>query len=137
MRHSIGLSAVGDEQGTHYRGLARRTPLGLALFVFGGLSLAGFPLTPGFAGRWMVINSQAESSEISTIIFALSAAVGIIGIFRLLRGSLKPVSETDVTIVKETTVQQITEGLILGAGVILVIFPRILAVVSRTLANPF
>ncbi len=137
IRKIIVLSPAGDKQLADYRGLARRSPLGLALFVFGGLSLAGFPLTPGFAGRWMVINSPAEFVESSTIIFVLSAAVGIIGILRLLRVSLKPASETDVTTSKETKVLRIIEGLLLGAGLIVTIFPRILAVVSRSLANPF
>ncbi len=131
------LSPAGDEQLFNYNGMARRSPLGLALFVFGGLSLSGFPLTPGFAGRWNVINSPAESGEISIIIFVLSAAVGIVGIFRLLRGSLNRASETDKFMSRETTVQRIVEGLLLSGGVIITIFPRILVVVSRALANPF
>jgi len=137
IRNCIDPSHEGDEQLADYRGLARRTPMGITLFVFGGLSLAGFPLTPGFAGRWMVFNSPAEFSDLSTIIFGLSVVVGFIGILKLLRSSLKPARQTEATTIMDTTVQQFIEGLLLGAGVMLTIFPRVLIVISRTLANPF
>lgn len=39
-----------------YPGLLRRRPLGLLVLLVGVLSLAGYPLTPGAAGRWPLLN---------------------------------------------------------------------------------
>ncbi len=55
--------------------------LGLAAFVYGTLSLLGFPLTPGFAPRWGLVTLLAQPDSgwdwaAGVVIMAVAAAVG-------------------------------------------------------------
>ena len=74
----------GANQFEANRGLAWRAPLGMGLFVLGCLSLAGLPLTPGFAGTWPAVILIGEQSPWLAIILVLAIAAGAFGLLRRL-----------------------------------------------------
>jgi formate hydrogenlyase subunit 3/multisubunit Na+/H+ antiporter MnhD subunit len=52
---ALGLSIVRPD-GTTWRGVGRKYPLAALAILVGLLSLAGFPLTAGFPGRWALLS---------------------------------------------------------------------------------
>jgi NADH:ubiquinone oxidoreductase subunit 2 (subunit N) len=81
---SIGLAYLRPQLpvGGFAPGLAWRGLLPLALFAYGALSLAGLPLTPGFAGRWPIIGLAAGHSPALAALLVLSAAATTAGVLR-------------------------------------------------------
>ncbi|MDX1664740.1 MAG: proton-conducting transporter membrane subunit [Candidatus Promineifilaceae bacterium] len=54
------------------------------LLLYGAFSLAGFPLTPGFAGRWLVVQLAAGASFWLSLALLLATLAGIVALLRLL-----------------------------------------------------
>lgn len=63
-------------------GLAGKQPVGAVFFLLGVLSLAGLPLTPGFAGRWQLLSALWAESLPFALILILAMISGVIGAFR-------------------------------------------------------
>jgi formate hydrogenlyase subunit 3/multisubunit Na+/H+ antiporter MnhD subunit len=61
---AVGLTQLRQEAGGDsfeaLRGVGRRNPVAAAAVVLGLLSLAGFPLTAGFPGRWALLSLLAQ-----------------------------------------------------------------------------
>jgi formate hydrogenlyase subunit 3/multisubunit Na+/H+ antiporter MnhD subunit len=68
----------GDDLRASSGMLQRRLPAVLSLTI-GLLSLAGFPLTPGFMGRWPVINELLRGQPITAWVVILSGASVAVG----------------------------------------------------------
>jgi formate hydrogenlyase subunit 3/multisubunit Na+/H+ antiporter MnhD subunit len=134
----VASSLSGDNQLDRSQGLAWRKPLGLALFIYGGLSLAGAPLTPGFAGRWaLIINSQSPPG-LSMVILVISVIVGVVGLLRFLAKTLsKKETGLEVEISPESYASRIVASGLLFLGILLAFFPQLILSLSRMLANPF
>ncbi len=131
--------AGGANQFAANPGLAWRTPLGLSLFVFGGLSLAGLPLTPGFAGTWPAVLQIGERTPWLAAILILAIAAGAFGVMRrlipLFSRSAQDVNATDV--IAEGKVERATAFIVLLLGGILALFPQLIATFGETLADLF
>lgn len=93
----LGLMAGGLE-GLHDRaeenhlpeGLGREAPWStMALFV-GGLSLAGFPPTVGFAARWAALSTVLSTNPGIGLTLLLASTGTLVGLLRLLARLLKP-----------------------------------------------
>lgn len=84
---AAGLTPVRREAGsdeiTAATGLGWQFRLATAVLILGGLSLAGFPLTPGFAGRWTAANLLARESPVLGLLLLLGSASGMIGVMRM------------------------------------------------------
>lgn len=134
----VGDSPDGDNQLERIQGLAWRKPLGVALFIYGGLSLAGAPLTPGFSGRWaLLINSQTPAG-LSLVILVLSVVVGVVGLLRFLATTLiKKETSTDLEVSPESNASRIIASGLLFIGFLLAFFPQLILSLSSSLANPF
>ncbi len=62
-----------------WRGLGRRQPWAAATVVLSLLSLAGFPLTAGFPGRWALLNQLAQIHPTSALFLLFgTASVGLV-----------------------------------------------------------
>lgn len=73
-----GAAANGDEF-DNLRGVGRRQPFAAALVVLSLLSLAGFPLTAGFAGRWALLYQLAQIHPTSALFLLIgTASVGLV-----------------------------------------------------------
>ncbi len=74
---------AGSDQIADAEGLGRSLPLAAAVLLLGGLGLAGFPLGPGFSGRWMATGLVARESIGRAGLLLLGSASGVIGMLRL------------------------------------------------------
>ena len=59
--------------------------LGTAVLALGGLSLAGFPLTPGFSARWIAVGLVARDNLGPAALLLLGSASGMVGVLRMVR----------------------------------------------------
>ncbi|HSM56718.1 MAG TPA: proton-conducting transporter membrane subunit [Candidatus Sulfomarinibacteraceae bacterium] len=55
---------------------------GRAIFLFGALSLAGAPLTLGFAGRWAAVSVSGERSFVLGLVLIVATAGAIMAVIR-------------------------------------------------------
>jgi NADH-quinone oxidoreductase subunit N len=78
-QHAGGLSP------RHLQGAGSRLPWNSAAVLLGGLGLAGFPLTAGFAGHWAAIQLVAEADWRPAVIVLLASGGVIFGFIRLAR----------------------------------------------------
>jgi NADH:ubiquinone oxidoreductase subunit 2 (subunit N) len=76
---SVLRTRAGGDRFEQVRALGWRMPFATAALILGGLSLAGFPLTPGFVGRWALLRLLApRDTTVLVLIFlaGISVAVG-------------------------------------------------------------
>jgi NADH:ubiquinone oxidoreductase subunit 2 (subunit N) len=99
----------------------------VALFIYGTMSLAGLPLTPGFAGRWGVITLVAAQSPWLAALLLLAAASSLFGLWRALGAALAP-AEEDVPPLprRDALLAQGIAVTALAGGLLLALFPQIL-----------
>lgn len=61
---------------------AKGSPTSLALLIYGLASIAGFPLTPGFAGRWALIKAISVQHPGQAVIVVIAMVVALIVIIQ-------------------------------------------------------
>ena len=71
-----------DDDFARMRGLGYQRPVAAAAVVLGGLSLVGFPLTAGFAGRWALWRLLAADYQSAAFIVLLAAVAVSLGYAR-------------------------------------------------------
>ncbi len=137
----INEAGLAEDQTRSNQGLGRRTPLSLALFLFGAASLIGLPLTLGFAGHMMAIQSLGtavlltDSSPFLLIAIFLAITLSAFALFRATLYWLKPLTENETP--TEPIWQKITLGIALLIGVFFAFVPSALIEYSQTLAQLF
>ncbi|MFQ6101329.1 MAG: proton-conducting transporter membrane subunit [Anaerolineae bacterium] len=134
-------SGGGDTFGA-LRGLAWKSPWSTAALIFGGLSVAGLPVSAGFAWRWSLYRALVPSSPGSAL-FLLLAGVGVmVGVWRGLSALLvRPRSQKDRSVVPQgssegwltATVVAVAILACVGAG----LFPQALAPLAARLAATY
>jgi len=76
---AVGLAQMRAETGSDrfddLRGFARRDPIAAGAIIIGMLSLAGFPLTAGFPGRWALLSLLAQIHPTAAVLLLLGTAV--------------------------------------------------------------
>jgi len=129
----------GVNQFATNQGLAWQTPTAVGLYVFGCLSLAGLPLTPGFVGTWPAVEIVGQHSTWLAVIMVLSIAAGAFGVFRrvmpLLVRPVPPSGEDRGSL--ENSKEQLVSGTILLVGALLALFPRLILTFVNNLADLF
>lgn len=86
---TIRLRLAGDGF-AQLRGIARHMPLAMTGLLVGGLTLAGAPLTAGFAARWQLLRSIAEVNSTWPVLLVLAGLGVTIGYLRGFRAALLP-----------------------------------------------
>jgi multicomponent Na+:H+ antiporter subunit D len=81
-------SRAGSDAFACLRGAARRLPIHTAGFLIGGLALAGFPMTAGFATHWGVGRAIAGAHWTWTALLLASSGGIVIGLLRALSAML-------------------------------------------------
>ena len=98
---SAGLSGLrarngGDDGFDALRGLGWQAPWSTAALTFGGLSVAGLPVSAGFVWRWALCRALAPSSPISALVLLLAGVGVMAGVWRGLSALLtRPRSSED------------------------------------------
>lgn len=124
-------------------GVAWQAPLGVALYVYGGLSLAGLPLTPGFSGRWAVIARLAQETAVSpslawlVVLLLLVSASATIGLMRCLRLLLAAAARQTPPVPAQPAWRLGAGAVILLSGFLIALFPQVLLVHVLRLAALF
>jgi formate hydrogenlyase subunit 3/multisubunit Na+/H+ antiporter MnhD subunit len=73
----------------------RRTPGSIAGYIIGGLALGGFPLSNGFATRWLIYRALPSDSRLYLWILLLAGSGVTLGYLRSLFLMLKPSPELE------------------------------------------
>jgi formate hydrogenlyase subunit 3/multisubunit Na+/H+ antiporter MnhD subunit len=136
LRRQFRPQESGSDRFAENVGLAWRTPMSVALFAYGALSLAGLPLTPGFSGRWAVVLLAADESPQLAAILVMSVAIAALGLLRCLATLLKKPA-VELRPVPETKTMRAVTGLALIAGILIALFPQSLLAFARELAELF
>jgi formate hydrogenlyase subunit 3/multisubunit Na+/H+ antiporter MnhD subunit len=74
---------------SYVQGMARQMPMATVGLVLGGLTLAGSPLTPGFAPTWQLLRSVAEVDPRGVVLLALGGLGVALGYLRGLHATLQ------------------------------------------------
>ena len=129
----------GANQFVANQGLAWRTPLGTGLFVFGCLSLAGLPLTPGFTGIWPAALVVGNHSTWLAAILVLSIAGGAFGVMRRLIPLLARPGDSELAARSATQDRKelFVNGAILVVGAFVAFFPGVILTFTDNLADLF
>lgn len=137
IRRHTSASGGDKYQSFHVQKLARRSPLGLTLIIFGGLSLAGFPLTPGFAGRWTLVSLTNDQYQWISVIIALAVASATIGMVRMFapKPSADGEDNDQATVTVESKAMRITASLVLALGVLITLLSPLLLSLSTDLIS--
>jgi len=110
---------AGSDAFAGLRGAARRLPIHTAGFLIGGLALAGFPMTAGFATHWGVGRAVAGAHWTWTMLLLASSGGIVIGLLRALSAMLGDEARDDMG--KQPVVRSIlivvVAALVLALGV--------------------
>jgi formate hydrogenlyase subunit 3/multisubunit Na+/H+ antiporter MnhD subunit len=74
MAAGVLQTSLGGDDVEHLRGGLRRAPLSLAAMALGGASLAGLPLTAGFATRFVLYRAMAAENAPWAVLVVLASA---------------------------------------------------------------
>ncbi len=140
-----GLSGLRAQNGGNdhldaLRGLGWKAPWSTAAFLFGGLSIAGLPISAGFIGRWALCRTLVSSQPMTALLLALAGAGVMAGVWRMLSVLLAP-SPTP----RDGNVLGTSEGWLTALAVIVAIlvcvgaglFPQVIAPLAARLAETY
>lgn len=116
------------------RGRGWESPMGLAALIFGGLSLAGFPFTPGFVGRWALL-ALLVAGDLPAAVVVFLAGVSVAGGY--LRGQAALLEGTANMARADPRLARLLVGLALAAAVVLSLFPQLFLPAADRLAGLF
>lgn len=107
--------------------LGQRSPWGVFLFIYGLMSLAGLPLTPGYGGRWKVIGLVAAQSPWLAALLLLAAASSLFGLWRAMAAVFRPAEgEEEVEPGgREKLLAEAAAAVILLGGILFAVFPQL------------
>ena len=139
---AAGLTPVrrqgrGDQISTA-TGLGWRARLPTAVLVLGGLSLAGFPLTPGFAGRWTAASLLADARLGQGILLLAGSASAVIGVLRMATVLLARDDEEQEPVPKPARWEWLTTvalAAVVSGAVLFSIFPVPLLRIANEITN--
>jgi len=115
--------------------IARHSPIGLALTIYGGLSLAGMPWTPGFAGRWALLSLASVQYQWLAILIVIAVASGGIGLARMMLA--KPTIDQEMVnpAAVESRSLRIVAAILLAVGAIFALISPLVLSLSQNLVN--
>jgi formate hydrogenlyase subunit 3/multisubunit Na+/H+ antiporter MnhD subunit len=139
---TLGLDGLrrlggGDDSAEAVEGLAWRSPWRAVAFVMGGVAMAGFPLSLGFAARWGLYRLMVEE-DLFQAILALAGSAGVMmGVISAIRTLLAPIPKRKRIQFAEDNIVLflifVLTVLTLGAG----LFPQLLSHVALQMAEGF
>lgn len=96
----LGWLRAGEGEGrgddlSDLAGKAWRMPFAAVAVVVGGLSLAGFPLTAGFAGRWALYRLLAADNIVPAIVLLLASGSVVLAYARGLAALLRRTADEE------------------------------------------
>jgi multicomponent Na+:H+ antiporter subunit D len=110
---------VGSLDLDDFAGLGRRMPVTMAVFVVGGLSLIGVPLTVGFISKWYLILAALEAGLWPVaILVPLSSLLAVVYVWRVIEAAyFRPVPAGAAPVTEAPAAMLIPAGLMAAAAV--------------------
>lgn len=143
---AAGLSGLqarngGDDSLDALRGLGWKAPWSTAALIFGGLSIAGLPISVGFVWRWALYRTLALHSP-SSALFLLLAGAGVMigvwrGLFALLVRPRPPESGRFPRVTSEGWLTATVVAMAIMACVGIGLFPQTIAPLAARLAETY
>ncbi len=89
---------TGTDSLKQLAGVGQRMPLTMALFVVGGLSLIGVPLTAGFISKWFLIKAAIDSGYwLLVALIVVSSILAVVYIWKIVETAyFKPATDQPV-----------------------------------------
>lgn len=144
---SAGLSGLRASNGgaddlDTLRGLGWRAPWSTAALTFGGLSVAGLPVSAGFICRYALGRALVPSSPGSALFLLLAAAGVMVGLWRGLSALLvHPPSSEDQTAVSPGSPEGRLTAVVVAVAILgcvgIGLFPQILAPLTTRLVETY
>jgi len=143
---AIGLSGLrarsgDDDSFDALRGLGWKAPWSTAALIFGGLSVAGLPVSAGFVWRWALYRALAPASPDSALLLFLAGLGVVVGVWRALSVLLvRPRSPEGGGNPQSTSEGWLTAAVVAVAIMACVwvgLFPQILAPLAARLAETY
>lgn len=138
----LRLPGQADDGLEALRGVAWRSPGGALAFLVGGMSIAGMPITAGFAARWALYRALAPSQLGSALLLVASSVGLMIGIWRtfsvLLQRPLLPEGEQHEAETPVPARGPLVRGLVAAlvlASICIGLWPQIITPISEQLAS--
>ncbi len=140
---TLGLDGLrrlgkGSDAIDQLAGAAWRAPWRTLAFMVGGVAMAGFPLSPGFAARWGLYRLMAEASLFQAVLALVGSSGVMMGLISAVRALLTPGSGSDRgAALTEDRVVVILIFVLLGCTLALGLFPQPLSQVALQMAQGF
>jgi formate hydrogenlyase subunit 3/multisubunit Na+/H+ antiporter MnhD subunit len=148
---AAGLSGLrayngGDDGFDALRGVGWKSPWSTAALVFGGLSIAGLPVSVGFAWRWALYRALTPSHPGTALVLLLAGGGVIAGVWRGLSVLLsRPSSPQNRSVISLGSPESFSEGWLTTGVVIVAIlgcvgvgfFPQTLAPLAVRIAETY
>jgi len=144
---SAGLSGLracsgGNDDFEALRGLGWQAPWSTAALIFGGLSVAGLPVSAGFAWRWALCRALAPSRPGYALLLLLAGVGVMIGVWRGLSALLvRPRSLENRSVVPlgrpEGRLVAVVVAMAILACVGVGLFPQVLTPLAVRLAEAY
>lgn len=128
----------GDDTVEMLGGAAWRAPWRTIAFVVGGIAMAGFPFSLGFAAHWglyRVISATSVFQAVLALVGGAGVMMGVVGVVRVLLAPLP--KSADQGRQKEDPVVLILIMLLIGATLLLGIFPQSVSQIVLQMAEGF
>ncbi len=139
---TIGLDGLrrisgGDDREEAMAGLAWQSPWRAVAFIVGGVAMAGFPLSLGFAARWGLFRLMVEDNFFQALL-ALSGSAGVMmGVIGAIRILLTQTPQRRRLARKDDAVVLILIIVLTGATLWLGLFPQSVSSLALQMAEEF
>ncbi len=143
---ATGLSGLrarngDDDNCAALRGLAWKAPCSTAVLIFGGLSIAGLPVSAGFIWRWSLCRALMPSSPGSALLLLLAGVGVMVGVWRGLSALLVrprlPEGERFPRVTSEGWLTAVVVVVAILACVGVGLFPQVLSPLAARLAETY
>lgn len=143
---ATGLSGLrarngDDDNCAALRGLAWKAPWSTAVLIFGGLSIAGLPVSAGFIWRWPLCRALMLSSPGSALLLLLAGVGVMVGVWRGLSALLvrprPPEGDRFPRVTSEGWLTAVVVVVAILACVGVGLFPQVLAPLAARLAETY
>jgi formate hydrogenlyase subunit 3/multisubunit Na+/H+ antiporter MnhD subunit len=126
---------VSDDKFASLRGVARRLPLATVGLLWGGLGLAGFPLTAGFPTHWAIYRAVSDGDPLWILLLVLSSGGIVVGCMRGMASMLGPELRQDEA--RQPVLSSLMILALAALSIVLGLYPQLVLGPVETAARAF
>lgn len=139
---TIGLDGLrrlggGDDSDETMAGLAWQSPWRAVAFIVGGVAMAGFPLSLGFAARWGLFRLMVEENFFQALLALAGSAGVMMGVIGAIRILLTQMPQRRRLARKDDAVVLLLIIVLMGVTLWLGLFPQSVSSMALQMAKEF